>query len=274
MVWPIRNNEIRIVKISDIKSENPHIKTIFFRDEMCALSKPGQFVMVWIPGVDEIPLSISSIHQDGSSSITVAEVGEATRALTGMKPGDLIGVRGPFGNGFKVIEGESLIVGGGVGMAPLMLLINKLIERNVKVTVVNGAETKDKIVFLDKLESLSRLGKINVYFTTEDGSYGLKGLATDIAEEILRSRRIDVIYACGPEGMIRKLYHVAKVHSISFQASLERYMRCAIGICGSCVIGKYRVCRDGPVFTMKELEEVEDYLGLIKYNERGEKIPV
>jgi len=265
---------LRIAQILDVKPENPYVKTIFFRDELCTLAEPGQFIMVWIPDIDEIPLSISSVYPDGSSSITVAEVGEATKALTGMKPGGLIGIRGPFGRGFKIIGERALIVGGGAGMAPLMLLVNKLIEGNFNITVVNGAETKDKIVFLDRLEDLSKLGKISTYFATEDGSYGFKGMATDVAEKILRSKRIDVIYACGPEGMIIKLYHMAKANSIYFQASLERYMRCAIGICGSCVIGKYRVCRDGPVFTIEDLEEVENYLGLFKYNEMGERVPI
>lgn len=274
MVWLTKNNKLRVTQILDVRLENPHVKTIFFRDNLCASADPGQFIMVWIPGVDEIPLSISSTFSDGTSSVTVAAVGEATRALTNMRPGDLIGIRGPFGRGFKITGERALIVGGGTGMAPLMLLINKLIERNVETIVINGAETGDKIVFLDRLENLSRSGKISVYFVTEDGSYGSKGLATDIAEKVLSSRKVDMIYACGPERMIRKIYCMARIRSIHMQASLERYMRCAIGICGSCIIGKYRVCKDGPVFTMEELKEVEDHLGITKYNERGEKIQV
>ncbi|MEM1562578.1 MAG: dihydroorotate dehydrogenase electron transfer subunit [Candidatus Bathyarchaeia archaeon] len=274
MDWPIKNNLMRVVKILDVKSENPYVKTIFFKDEICLTAEPGQFIMVWIPGVDEIPLSISSVYEDGSSSVTVAAVGEATKALTSMKPGDLIGVRGPFGRGFRINGGRSLVVGGGTGMAPLMLLINRLIKENSDVTVVNGADTKDKIVFLDRLEDLSKVGKIRVYFTTEDGSYGFRGLTVDLAERIIRSEEVNVLYACGPERMIKRLYCLAKTFSIYMQASLERYMRCAMGICGSCAIGKYRVCKDGPVFMMEELREIEDYLGLVKYNERGEKIPV
>lgn len=257
-----------------VKAENPHVKTIFFKDELCAQAEPGQFIMVWIPGVDEIPLSISSVYPDGSSSITVAAVGVATRALTSMKPGDIIGIRGPFGRGFKIVGRTALVVGGGTGMAPLMLLIGRLIERKIKTLVVNGAESKDKIVFLNELENLEKMGKANVYFVTEDGSYGLRGLATDVAEEILKSGEVDAVYACGPEAMIRKLYYLAKANSVYMQASLERYMRCAMGICGSCVIGRYRVCKDGPVFAIEYLRELEDYLGLVKYNEAGEKIPV
>lgn len=263
---------LRVTQILNVKPENAYVKTIFFRDELCALAEPGQFIMVWIPGVDEIPLSISSIHPDGTSSVTVAVVGEATRALTSMRSGDLIGVRGPFGRGFQIVGERVLVVGGGTGVAPLMSLIDNLIKRNIETIVINGAESIDKIIFLSRLEELSRSGKVSVYFATEDGSYGTKGLATDVTKEVFRSTRVNSIYTCGPEGMIRNIYYMAKTHLVHMQASLERYMRCAIGICGSCVIGKYRVCKDGPVFTMKELREVENYLGLIKYNEKGEKV--
>ncbi len=272
--WHIKNNTIRVVKILRIKPENPYVKTIFFRDSLCSSAEPGQFVMVWIPGVDEIPLSISSVCSDGSSSITVAEVGEATKALTSLKVGDLIGIRGPFGTSFKVTGRRSLVIGGGTGMAPLLMLIDRLVKENIKTTVIEGVKNRDRLIFLDDLKNLSESGEVEALFATEDGSYGFKGLATDLAESILRREKFDIIYACGPEKMIRKAYELANSHLTDFQASLERYMRCAIGICGSCVIGRYRVCRDGPVFDKKKIKDIEKYLGSFKYNEKGEKVPV
>lgn len=272
--WHIKNNILRIVEILDVKIENPLVKTLSFKDEICRLAEPGQFVMVWVPGVDEIPLSISFIRPEGSSSVTVANVGEATKALTGLGVGDLVGVRGPFGSGFKVTGGKALIIGGGTGMAPLMMLITKLVKERVETTVIEGAENSGKLIFLDELKDLSKNCGVKVFFITEDGSYGVKGLATDLAENLLHREKFDVIYTCGPEKMIRKVYEIAREHSIDLQASLERYMRCAVGICGSCTIGKYRVCVDGPVFDMAKLREVEKYLGAFKYNERGERIPV
>lgn len=274
MVWRIENNMLRVIPITNIKPENPLVKTIFFRDKLCSLAAPGQFVMVWIPGVDEIPLSISSVHPSGSSTVTVAEVGDATRALASMKIGDLIGVRGPFGAGFKITGGRALIIGGGTGMAPLMMLTDKLVEKNINVTVIEGAESIGRMIFLDKLRDLAMSNMANVFFTTEDGSYGFKGSVIDLAERLVRSEKFDIIYACGPEKMIQKVYFLAKKHSIDLQVSLERYMRCAVGICGSCVIGKYRVCRDGPVFDMEMLREIEEYLGSSKYNEMGEIVPI
>lgn len=272
--WRIKNNVMRIVEIKRVKPENPHVKTIFFRDESCSLAEPGQFIMIWIPGVDEIPLSLSYTSQDGLSSVTVARVGEATRALTSLKTGDLIGVRGPFGSGFKIAGKSALIIGGGTGMAPLMMLIDKLVEKGIEATIIEGAENVNKLIFMDRLKDLSESKGVNILFTTEDGSYGSKGLATELAEKMLRQRRFNIIYTCGPERMIRRAYELANLYSTDFQASLERYMRCAIGICGSCVIGRYRVCRDGPVFDAVKIKDIEKYLGKLKYNERGEIVPI
>jgi dihydroorotate dehydrogenase electron transfer subunit len=275
-VWHIKNNLLRIVRILRVKPENPHVKTLTFKDDLCSSANPGQFIMVWIPGVDEIPLSISMVHPDGLASVTVAEVGEATKALNSMRVNDPIGVRGPFGNQFEVYGKRALIVGGGTGMAPLLMLIGRMLKEDVKAVVIEGAETVNKIVFLEELTDLSRMhsDSIKVFFTTEDGSYGVKGLATNLAEEILSEEKFDVVYACGPEGMIRKVYEIAEQYSVDMQASLERYMRCAIGICGSCVIGRYRVCRDGPVFSKAQMREMGNYLGKIRYNERGERVQI
>jgi len=99
------------VKIRASKTEAPKVKAFYFGDELCSSAKPGQFIMVWIPGVDEIPLSFSSTD-DKLSSVTVKEVGEATRALCKMDKGDTIGVRGPFGNHFEITGKEALVVGG------------------------------------------------------------------------------------------------------------------------------------------------------------------
>jgi dihydroorotate dehydrogenase electron transfer subunit len=261
------------VKIQRVQNEAPKVKTFFFDDELCSSAKPGQFVMVWIPGVDEIPLSLSS-SWDKLSSVTVKEVGEATQALNKMKEGDLIGVRGPFGNHFKIHGKEALVVGGGTGTAPLMMLTMNLLEAKVKTTVIEGAKTRDEILFFNQLSSLSTETDVEVFFTTDDGGYGIKGLATDIVEKVLSSKKFDVIYACGTEAMILKVYSLAMKYNIPMQASLERIMLCAMGICGSCVIGKYRVCKDGPVFDQKQLKEVEDELGKFKRDFTGERVPI
>ena len=273
--YPTNINQLRIVRIQKVRSESPRVNTIFFSDDLCVRAKAGQFVMVWIPGVDEIPLSLSSIGVDGLSSVTVAEVGEATKALNEKRAGDLIGIRGPFGNHFEIVGERALVIGGGIGMAPLMPLIENLIEeRQERIIVILGAKTRKELIFLDQLEKLSSKVNLEIIAVTEDGSYGIRGIATEAAERVLSSEKFDMIYTCGPEKMIRNIYLLTKQYETPLQASLERIMRCAMGICGSCVIGKYRVCKDGPIFNFAQLKEVEVELGRFKRGFSGERIAV
>ena len=270
--WHTEANGIRTVRIRDVRVEAPKVKTFLFDDELCSSAKPGQFVMVWVLGVDEIPLSLSSAR-DEFPSVTVKEVGEATSALNRMRSSDLIGVRGPFGNHFKIAGRKALVIAGGTGTAPLMTLMDGLVGEKVETTVIEGAKTHDELLFLDKLSILSAESGVEVIFTTEDGSYGVKGLATDAAEETLSSTKFDIIYTCGSEVMARKVFSLAEIHRTPLQASLERIMLCAMGICGSCVIGRYRVCKDGPIFDQTQLREVKDELGRFRRDFTGEKVP-
>jgi len=273
LAWHIKNNVLRIVRIIEVKAEARDVKTLYFRDDLCSQAKPGQFIMAWIPDVDEIPLSISSAS-NGLASVTVKDVGEATHAISQMERGDIFGIRGPFGSYFRIIGRSALIVAGGIGAAPLLMLADRLLSRNVRVTFIEGAKTHSEIIFKDQLSFLRDKYGLEVIFATDDGTYGLRGTAVDAAEEALSKKRFDSLYACGRESMIHKLYFLAEKYSIPMQASLERIMRCAIGICGSCVMGRYRVCRDGPVFDSSMLRDVMGELGRFKRNFRGEKVPV
>jgi len=228
--------------------------------------------MVWIPGVDEIPLSLSTIRPNGGSSIIVAEVGEATRALHQRRARDALGIRGPYGNGFTLTTGNIMIIGGGTGLAPLMPLAEDLSRLNTKITFLLGAKTRDELLFLDRIETTLSKADARYIATTEDGSYGLKGLVTDPAEKILAKERFNMIYACGPEQMMHKMFLLAEQYHTPLQASLERIMHCAIGLCGACVIGKFRVCKDGPVFTDEQLIEVKSEFGRFKRDFNGRKI--
>lgn len=250
------------------------IKTFFFNDKLCAQSKPGQFIMVWLPGFDEVPMSISSTRPNGLASITVANVGEATRLLHRKEKGDIVGVRGPLGNSFKPVEGSVLLVGGGTGIAPLTFLAERLVELKTKITFLLGAKTKKELLFLSKINSMLPKTEVRIFASTEDGSYGYKGVVTELVEENLKKEKFNTIYACGNELMLFKIFMLAEKHKTSLQASLERLMRCAIGLCGSCAIGKYRVCVDGPVFTSKQLQEVKDEFGCFKRDFDGRKISI
>lgn len=262
-------NTLRVTSILSVQAESPTVKTFTFKDGLCAKAKPGQFLMLWIPGVDEIPLSIMNV--EGSQvSIAVKAVGEATCALHALKVGDKIGVRGPFGSFFTENLGRVLMVGGGTGAAPLLFLAKRLSARAKRLTVIMGAKTKSELLFLDQFTGLCTAQ--GMVAATEDGSYGLKCLATEPVATLLEKDVFDMIYVCGPEPMIRQVFFLAEKHGIPMEASLERLMRCGIGLCGSCVIGKYRVCKDGPVFSEAQLREVKDELGVSKLDFCGNEI--
>ena len=269
-VYRTAANQLRTTRILNVKTESPTVKTFTFKDKVCARAKPGQFLMLWIPSVDEVPLSILDANEDGAVSVAVKKVGEATKALHNRKTGEIIGIRGPFGNSFTLKEGKILMVGGGTGTAPLLFLSRKLASKAAKLVFVIGAKTKKELLFIDKLEEAC--GKDNLIAATEDGSYGVKCLATTPLESLLAKEKFDMIYTCGPEQMMRKVLDLAEKYDIALEACLERLMRCAIGLCGSCVVGKYRVCKDGPVFTSSQLKEAKSEFGVSKRDFDGKRI--
>ena len=229
--------------------------------------------MVWIPGVDEVPMTISVMGLEKVSTITVEKVGVATEALHKMKVGDIIGIRGPFGNFFTLTKGNIMIVGGGTGLASLAPLAEKMADLDSEITFLLGAKTCDHLLFLDRVKAVLSRVKGRVIAATEDGSYGLKGLVTKPAERFLAKERFDMVYTCGPEQMMQKMFVLTERYKTPLQASLERLMRCAIGLCGTCVVGRFRVCRDGPVFSSQQLREVKDEFGRFKRGFDGKRIP-
>ncbi|MEM3880613.1 MAG: dihydroorotate dehydrogenase electron transfer subunit [Candidatus Bathyarchaeia archaeon] len=262
-------NTLRVTRVSSVRVEGPTVKTFTFKDKLCAKARPGQFIMLWIPGVDEIPLSIMNVEK-GEVSVAVKAVGEATCTLHAMKVGDKVGVRGPFGSYFTETQGRVLLVGGGTGVAPLLFLAKRLSARANHLALVMGAKTKSELLFLNQFTTLCTAK--SMIAATEDGSYGLKCLATEPVETLLKKENFDMIYTCGPEPMIRQIFLIAEKYIIPIEASLERLMRCGIGLCGSCMIGKYRVCKDGPVFAGAQLREVKDELGISKLDFNGKRI--
>ncbi len=262
-------NILRTTPITDIKIESETVKTFRFKDRLCSKARPGQFLMLWIPGVDEIPLSVMNVGES-EVGVTVKVVGDATRHLHEMKTGDLVGVRGPFGNSFTESRGRVLLVGGGTGTAPLLFLAKRLASKADRLSFVIGAKTKNELLFLKELDAVCT--EESVMATTEDGSFGIQCLATEPLEKLASKQNFNMIYTCGPEQMVRKVFDLAERKKIPMEASLERLMRCGIGLCGSCTIGKYRVCRDGPVFNLARLSEMKDELGYSKLGFDGSRI--
>ena len=221
--------------------------------------------MIWIPGVDEIPMSVSYITKN-VKGITFRKVGDATKALFNLKEGDKIGIRGPYGNGFKFNGKKILFVGGGTGIAMMASAVEQATKKNISATVILGAKSKKELFFEDRIKKYG----VEVHITTDDGSQGHKGFTTDLAEKLISKNKYDLVLTCGPEIMMKKLVEICG--NIPFQASLERYMKCGIGICGQCTVGKgLRVCEEGPVFDGKTLKNIEDF-GVFKRDAAGRKI--
>ncbi|MFX1485754.1 MAG: dihydroorotate dehydrogenase electron transfer subunit [Promethearchaeota archaeon] len=264
-----------VLKIEKIVNETSTVKTFYFNHPSLArVAYPGQFVMVWIPGVDEIPMGLSQLNSSGTIAITVERVGDATSALHSLKTSDSVGIRGPYGHGFRLIGKKPLVIGGGVGVSILLPLIEKMVEEQISLTVILGAKNANKLIFKERLDSLLSKTDSDLLISTEDGSLGTRGFAPQLAEELLEEEIFDQIYTCGPELMIHKVFEIAEKNGISLQASLERIMKCGIGLCGSCCIGEYQVCKDGPVFSTEELREMKDEFGITRRDYYGRKEPI
>ncbi|MDD1675386.1 MAG: dihydroorotate dehydrogenase electron transfer subunit [Methanomicrobiales archaeon] len=235
-----------VTRIERVIKETPTIRTFVFSHEFPF--KAGQFVMVWVPGVDEIPMALSS-----SRSISVQNVGEATEALFSLGPGDPIGLRGPLGNSFPE-EGEILAICGGIGAAPLLPF-----ARSDHVnTFLLGARTEEELPFVDLLDECT-----NLLLATDDGSMGFEGRVTDLMAEshLVNLDKFDVICTCGPEAMMKTVWDrlAAAGRTDRGYFSLQRYMKCGIGVCGSCCIDPegLRPCTEGPVFRGDRLAKSE-----------------
>lgn len=251
----------KVLRVEGVKRETPTIKTLFFTDESIAKSAvPGQFLMVWVPGVDEVPMSLSFIGPEGRIGITVAKVGEATEALHKCEPGSLIGIRGPLGRGFTLTSGRALVVGGGVGVAALAPLIEELASSNTSpLTVIIGARTGRELLFRDRFAKVLKGSRHSLMVATDDGSVGFKGRASALAAKVLAKGGCDQVYACGPEPMLKDLLNASIRYGVLAQMSLERVIKCGVGLCGACAIDGYRVCKDGPVFDSQTLQRLKDF---------------
>ena len=230
-----------MVAIKKIVQETPSIKTYYLDYLMEA--KPGQFAMAWIPGLDEKPFTLTASGKE--CAITVRCKGKFTRAMCGLKEGDKIGIRGPYGNGFSFDKvKKACIVAGGCGAAPILLLAEQLKEKGAEISIILGASTGSECLFKERLEKNTN----ELYITTDDGSLGEKGFATAVLERLLKKEKFDLVFCCGPEGMMKAVFEACEKSGVECQLNLERYMRCGFGICGACALGKWLVCKDGPVF--------------------------
>ena len=233
----------QVARIVSMASESPKVRTVVL--DLGLEAEPGHFVMAWLPGVDEKPFSLV---QADPVTLTIARVGSFTTKLHALRVGDRLWIRGPLGRSFTLppIPGSQsplLLIGGGYGVAPLYFLAERAQRAGWRASVVIGARTAADVVFANRFESLGA----QVVVTTDDGSLGQQGVATDAAERLLDLAEYQAIYACGPEPMLEAVERLARRRKLPAQLSYERYMRCGFGVCGSCARDGWLVCRDGPV---------------------------
>lgn len=229
----------RAYRVVQVFEENEDAKTWVLDGRLEAT--PGQFVMVWLPGIDEKPFSLVDADP---IALTVARVGPFTTALHQVKKEERIWLRGPFGKGFTAGAGPALLVAGGYGSAPLAFLARQLRALGQAIHVVLGAHTAKSLL----LQRCFVEQGCTLHLATEDASAGDRGLATDVAADLLHRHRFGTLYGCGPNPMLDALAALARAQGLPCQLSYEAYIRCGIGVCGSCTHGDRLVCRDGPVF--------------------------
>ena len=248
----------QIVEIAKSVDEAEGIKTIFLKSSIQA--KPGQFVMVWIPGLDEKPFAIS-YSDKGQIGITVAAVGPFSNKLCEMKPGEKVGIRGPYGTAYGLGEGLKTVVmvGGGYGSASLTMLAEEALKRGVKVKFILGARSKNRLVYVERIKKL--IGSENLIITTDDGSMGMKGYVTDALNVLLKKEKVDKIFVCGPDKMMKAAAEVGTAAGVNGEIRGERWFKCGgMGLCGHCCVDPIgiRLCVEGPVISFETAAKISE----------------
>lgn len=242
------------LKISRIQVENSYTKTFVLDGAVEA--DPGQFVMAWLPGLEDKPFSLAGADP---ITLTVAAVGPFSRALHQLKMGDWLWVRGPLGQGYHLPPAAPtsgapvLLIGGGYGVAPLLFLARRALAGGCRVLAIIGARSKSDLILTKEFEASG----ISLWLTTEDGSIGQKGRVTDAVSLALAETpaKPKSVYACGPTGMLLAVAARCAIENIPVQLGWEAHMRCGIGLCGSCEVGAgWLTCLDGPVFPFDPLK--------------------
>ncbi|SFL91807.1 dihydroorotate dehydrogenase electron transfer subunit [Pelosinus propionicus] len=247
--------EARIVRNTEIGVNVKEL--VLYAPEIAAQAVPGQFLHVRVSDsyhpLLRRPLSISDAdRQAGTISTIYRVVGQGTACLAALTSEDSVNCMGPLGNGFALQSQRPLLVGGGMGLAPLLFLAGALCPHPIEILM--GGRTREEMFWADMFH-----GKCDaIHITTDDGTLGSCGVTLDVLPEVLKNGAFDLIYTCGPRIMMEGVAKVAKKHNIPCQVSLEDYMACGIGGCLSCTCAgkngtRKKVCSDGPVFWAQEV---------------------
>ncbi len=252
--------------IGRITEEGKDVRTFTFYHSLDAM--PGQFIMATDFKGGEKPFSLSD-SREGEFSFTFKRVGDFTRRLFTRRTGDFISIRGAFGSSFFMSPRRPLLIGGGYGTPPLLFLARSLTARGIPVRMINAARTADELLMAPYFQDLG----VDYEETTDDGTRGLRGTAVDAVKLIQEkgTPRYDYVYAAGPEMM---MFHLRPLlDEGDFQFLFERYMKCAVGLCGSCAVdgSGIRICREGPALNKEQVALLTEF-GAYHRNGAGQKI--
>jgi len=264
---PYRSIPAEITKIED---ESPNIKTFRLVPEEPVEFATGEFVQLSVPGLGEAPFTPSSSpNVKEKMEITIMEAGEVTGKLHRTPAGETLGVRGPYGHGYPLEEMKNrdiLVVGGGVGLAPLRSLLYMLLDKPDdygKISLKYGARTPEHLIYRDQLDDWDNGSVIDLELTVDEGDEsweGNVGVVTTLLEEPEVDTEEGLAVVCGPPIMMKFTAEKLLDHfdPEDIYLSLEKNMSCGFGMCGHCQLGKYYVCKDGPVFTYDQVKGIPD----------------
>ncbi len=227
-------------------------------------AEAGQFAMIWLPGVGEKPFSLANASP---LEFIIEPVGEFSKALCLVEVGSRFTFRGPLGKGFSKEAKRPILLGGGCGAAPLFFLARQFESLGVHPTTVIGAATEEKLISDERWPGSLEL-------TTDDGSRGFRGNCVQKLEELLEKSEYDSIFACGPEAMAVAALQVAEKNNVPIEVSLERYMKCGVGLCGHCAVDPtgWLVCTEGPVASLETCKCLSE-LGHYHRDAAGRRVP-
>lgn len=269
----------KALPVKKIIQETDNVKTFIFEYDLGA--EPGQFVNMWLPGVDEKPMSVAYCDKN-EFWVSIFAVGPFSSAMHELKVGDKVGVRGPYGRGFTWKKGEHLVMmAGGYGAAPLYYLTRRAVSDGCTVEFVIGARSKSHVLYTERIETLKN---VFLHVATSDGSMGVKGYNTLILKQLIEDAKrgksfrehcgnntcereevdfapLDTVYSCGPEMMMKSVAEMCLTEGVESQVSVERYMKCGFGVCGQCSVdgsGK-RMCSEGPCMRGADALMIEEF---------------
>ena len=255
------------LKVAEVEKEGECAATLYFDSPLNA--KPGQFVMLWVPGAGQKPMSVS-YQNEKRFGLTLSPVGPFSKKAVTLKKGAPVGILGPYGTHFTLPKkGPVALVGGGYGSAPLAFLAEEALKKKVKVYFIEGARTKSCLLFLERMKKAGA----ELTVSTDDGSFGKKGFATELLRELLQKEKIPKIFTCGPEIMMKKVLEAADEFNVDCELSMERYMKCGFGVCGQCAVDPLgiRICKEGPVLPKEIVRKIAEF-GKYHRDSAGKKV--